>query len=270
MASAAGAVMSAIACGTLEGVGSGGGSTDGPETGTGATDASSDPDVDVDADASVAPPRRPPEGTYVYQATGSDQIQGTFQFAPASYGPTATITIAHDGADCFAMTFQLRTDYTETMHFCVRGLEFVEDTETRFQKFALGSTAQTNEKCVPGDVYFSTARTLGTWPHDCTGQNTDDKTDASSFRTAGTYVYLENANLAVMGHAVLTRHFNDTRQVTGAQTGSNTSDWWFSAEDGTLARFTRKIDVDYASGFGKVTYVESVDMTLSSTDAGAD
>jgi hypothetical protein len=261
----------AAACGTLE-------ATEVPIADAGppdpGTDAAGSADGADDAAGAIPPPRRPPEGDYVYAASGSDQIKGFISFPAAPYGPTVTVTVAYVGTDCFEQTFTLRSGYSELMRFCIRGLELVEDSEHRYQSFAVGSTARTSETCVPGDVYFSTAPTLGPWAHDCSGNNTDSQSSASAFKTAGSYIYVGDETLTVMGQPVVTKHFYDARTVTGSQTGSNTSDWYFSAADGVLQRFSRNITIDYPSNVGPVKYVESVEMTLASTpgasDAGTD
>jgi hypothetical protein len=252
--------------------------TDAPDTATAApTDAGIDAPIAVDG--SIPPPVRPVEGTYLYEADGSDQIQGAFIYNPSPYGPTATVTIAYVGTDCFEQTFTLRADYTEMMRLCIKGLELVENgpppDETRYQKFAVGATASTTETCTPGDVYFSTGAAPGQqWTHDCKGQNTDAKTGSSQFRTVGPYVYSGDQMMTVMGRSVLTKHFHDDRVVNGSQSGTNVADWYFSAEDGTLAAFNRKIDIQYNSVVGQIHYLETVNMTLiarpEASDAGTD
>jgi hypothetical protein len=243
-----------------------------PEAATTDTGIEAGEDAPSEVDAPTPPPVRPPEGTYVYSAQGGDTLSGAFTVS-TPYGPTATVTIAYDGPDCFKQTLQLRTDYTEMMHLCIHGLEIKEDMGTRSQKFKFGAAAQTTLTCTPGDVYFSTASKLGPWTHDCSGMNTDNQSGNSTFRTFGTYSYLTDETFTVMGRDVLTKHFEDKRAVSGSQTGSNTEEWYFS-EDGILQRFHRVVDVDYAWNIYTIHYHEIADLLLTGIqgppDAGHD
>jgi hypothetical protein len=269
------------ACGLLVGIDqdltvkSHDGGTDAKEIGD-AVDASDDDafDATIDYDAAAYPkPRRPPEGTYTYDVSGSDKIQGAFVYNPASYGPTATVTIKYVGSDCYEQKMTLRQDYDETMRFCIKGLDLVMDLGTRYQKFAIGATAQTTETC--NDIYFSTAPTLGPWKHECKGQNTDDKTGNSAFTVSGIYTFVGDEMISVFGTSVDAHHFHDPRDVAGSQKGTNVSDWWLAVDDASIVRFKRDIDVTYDSPVGKITYTERVtNMLVTSkplpSDAGAD
>lgn len=251
-----------------------GGGADAPDTSVAVKEASADATID---EAGTPLPRRPPEGTYVYEVSGTEALSGPFPTQSATYGPTTTVSIAYDDPGCFAMTFTLRANYVETSHFCIRGLEVVEDKGTRDQKFSIGSTS-TTLTCMPGDVYFSTAPTPSLQTHDCQGKNTEDKSNSTSaFRTMGPYSYVSpDVTASVMGKDVLVRRFHDERLVTSpsnTQSGSNVADWTFSADDGTLLLFKRKIDVTYTNVIG-THYVENVNMTLKErpgpNDAGPD
>jgi hypothetical protein len=184
-----------------------------------------------------------------------------------------SVKIEHILNECFEMTFTFRTNYTEMMRMCVVGIDVVQDIGLREQTFPVGS-ASTSLKCkAPGDFYFTSAPNPGTRLHDCEGGNADSKSGGSTFTTRGLYEFKENVAIDVKGTPVMTKHFYDGRLVTGSQTGTNNSHWFFSAE-GVLQRFTRNVDVDYQTGFGKVTYEERVNMTLSARpdppDAGTD
>jgi hypothetical protein len=106
------------------------------------------------------------------------------------------------------------------------------------------------------------------------GQTADTRTGTSSFQVDGTYTYVGDETFPVMGHEVGAKHFHDARNVSGQQTGTNTADWYFSLEDGSLQRFSRQVDIDYNSIVGTAHYHETVDLTLAArpgaTDAGSD
>ncbi|MBS2020165.1 MAG: hypothetical protein JST00_45315 [Deltaproteobacteria bacterium] len=224
-------------------------------------------------DTGVPPPRRPPEGTYVYEVTGSDRVNTPFGSPQQTYGPTATLDISYVGADCFEMLFSFRNEYTEMMRMCVVGLDYVQDLGTRSQRFAVGSAA-TTVKCTPGDAYFTTAPSPALRVHDCAGDNTDSRSGGSKFRVAGPYRFIGDENVDVKGVTVPTRHFKGDKGVSGAQNGSNVADWYFGAADGVLVRFVRKVDINFNSPIGQVKYLEDVTMVLAkrpgADDAGTD
>jgi hypothetical protein len=217
--------------------------------------------------AEVAPPRRPPEGTYVYAVTGSENLTGVLGFN-AIYGPTATATVTHVGADCFTLTINLRANYDETMSFCIKGLEVTQDAGTRRQQFGLAVTAQTTTECKPGDVYATSAPTPNqAWTHACSGKNTDDKSGQSAFVTGGPYRYVGSETIGVAGADAPVRHYRGDRTVSGAQSGTSVSDWYLGAEDGVLVRLSRNVDIDYPSVVGRINYRESALMTLTTRPA---
>jgi hypothetical protein len=212
---------------------------------------------------------RPPEGTYTYQATSGDNDTASgWLIAYSPYG-TVTVTVTYDGPNCFNQVATYRTAYTEQMHFCVRGPELVEDSETRHEVFfaLIAVEAWTAETCsgedggTPGDVYFSMVAkpVASSWMHHLTGSVKDSTFGAYAFKADGTYTYQGDETLGALGNS---KHYYDSRIISGAQVnGSDIVDWYFSPVDGTLLRFTRTLELQYPWGTG-VNYHEHVDMTL--------
>lgn len=227
-------------------------------------DASSDLQTvspEVDAAEPLPPPTRPNEGTYTYAVTGSEELKGIFPYK-ATYS-AAKVKIEHEGTDCFKQTITLRDGYDEVMHECVVGLDIVQDAGTRTQKFPLIGGASTTLTCAPGDVYFGTNRAAGLpLAHTCDGQNSDDKSGASGFTTAGSYTFVGEDTVVANSVGIPVLHYHDDRKVTGKQTGTNVADWYYAA-DGTLVRLVRNITISYPSIIGTVTYIESATLTLS-------
>lgn len=226
-------------------------------------EAGKDAGVDVarDVETGALPPQRPPEGIYVYEVTGYDEVRTPFGSPKQNYGPTASIAIVYAGADCFEMTFTFRATYKEMLRMCVVGLDYVQSKGTRDQQFAVGS-AQTTTTCIPGNVYYTTAPNPVERIHDCSGDNTDTQSAPSKFRVVGPYRFIADQNIDIKGQLTATRHFKSDGAVSGSQNGTNVADWFFSPIDGAVVRFNRKIDIDYQSPIGKVTYLEEVNMTL--------
>lgn len=231
-------------------------------------------DTAVDVEAGPSPPRRPAEGTYVYEISGTEDLTTQGQRV---YGPTTEVTITYDsdgGAECYTMEFNLRTGYTESNHLCVRGFDVVEDRGFRRQMFPIGLTT-TTLTCVPGDLYFSTVASPSVQTHKCDGNNDETNTNSNSkFRTMGPYTYVgPDVTAKVMGQDILVRHFHDERLVTSAsnsQSGSNVADWSFSADDGTLLLFKRNVDITYHVGPLNFRYVETLNMALSQRPGASD
>jgi hypothetical protein len=235
---------------------------------------------EVDANPALPPPRRPPEGTYVYDVVyGYDKLSGPIPFPTYGYGPTVTVTVTYIGTSCFEQRFDLRTDYHETMRLCVVDRVIQQDQGTRYQRFrnAIADvSASTTVRCKPGDVYLSSPLPTQPLIHDCTGMNSDSepKSGASTFRTFGKYTYVGDAPLPIMGSTVVANHFHDDRTVSLSQTGSNVADWYFSVVDGTLQQLIRDVSIDFDSPVGKYHYSEREKLTLRSkpgpSDGGAD
>ena len=235
-------------------------------------DAGPERDVTVDV---RQPPRRPLEGVYAYTAAGSDRINGFVNFS-FGYGPDASLTIKHVGADCFDMTLQLREKYVETMRMCVYGLELVQISGVRDQTFALNYRAVTTKTCTPGDVFTTTDAIPvdKTYPHSCVGKNKDDQSGDSTFEQKGPYKFVGITSLDVMGKDTPVLRYAESLTVTGAQTGSNIATWDFSLDEALPLKLVRTIQVRYASPVGIVTYTENLDLKLAGrpgpADAGTD
>ncbi len=223
-----------------------------------------------DAVAADVPPAKTPvwpkEGVYQFKQAdlkpGSDRILGSTQ----TY-TNGTVTVHWLNATCFELTLSPRNGFTDMMRFCIQNTDtLVQQSGERKQTLNVFGTqnVETFQVCSPGDPYFSyTLPADGGWPHDCIGQNRDTKTGDSGFRTTGAYVHVADETLTVMGRQVPTRHFRSRLTITGAQTGTNDNEWWFSLEDAMLVRWLRDIEIDYnAPIIGTVTYTEHEDMTL--------
>ncbi|CAN5718997.1 hypothetical protein BH11MYX4_BH11MYX4_29150 [soil metagenome] len=228
----------------------------------------------VDANPALPPPRRPPEGSYVYAVSGYDQLTGAVSYPRANYGPTCPVTITYIGTSCFELKLALRVDYEETMRLCIVDRDLVQDKGTRYQRFAGGllpaTTVRTTVECKPGDVYLSSPLPAAPLFHDCMGNNSDPKSGDSGFRTFGKYTYVEDKTLMVMGGPVVTNHFLDDRTVSLSQTGSNVANWYFAAADGTLQQLGRTVGINYNSVIGTVNYGETMLMTLVSRPGSPD
>lgn len=236
--------------------------------GRGDDSAASGPDHE---DIEAGPPQGlPPAGTYTYTAVGYDKITGIISPPQSNYGPTATVTIVHVGDRCFDQTIHLRGNYDQTMRLCLRkepdlGREsLVHESGSRTQKFGVLGSATTTQACAPGNVHFNGQPPPDkSWAHDCTGKNSDDKSGSDSeFRTKGGYRFVGRETISVGGIDVPVLHFAESLEVTGAQTGTDSSHWYYSAVDGLLVRLKdRSTSITYGSF---ATYTEVVtDMTLS-------
>jgi hypothetical protein len=212
----------------------------------------------------------PSEGVHDYVTTGRDALDG-FIKTSNDYGPRASASVVHRGESCFALTFDIRSGYEETMEFCRRGSDVVQESGVRSQVF-FGIGATTTQTCSPGDVYLSAAPSAGNeWTHTCNGKNKDGKSGDSEFTTAGPYRFVGAETLAVDGRDTSVMHYHDERTVSGSQTGTNVADWYFAETDGLLVRLTRDISIEYkAPVIGRVHYTEHLEMNLTTTSAEAD
>jgi len=232
------------------------------------------------ADAEAVGKRRPDEGIYAYVATGKDSINVLGNTRTAPYGPTASVAIVHEDADCYSAKLTLRTGYTEKMDLCLRGSETIRVGVHRSQHLAVlgGILVSTVMTCKPGDTMtLLSPAPEQEWPHICTGRNEESETGTSQFTSGGPYEYVGEEDVVVGGAAIRTRHLREELVVTGSQQGTNNVDWYFAVEDGLLVRLVRKTSIAFPTAFFSAYYTEDADLTLVSTtpaplagDAGAD
>ncbi len=222
-----------------------------------------------DAPSVDAAPRslRPAEGTYAYLASGNDFVSLGPTTTP--WGPSASATVTHRGADCFTISFTYRARYTESLDFCVRqDTEVVHLATRRAQSFPFLAdfiTAKSTVTCAPGDVYLTRApASSGVLTHLCTGENNDDKTGMSLFQTGGPYRFVGTELVTVSGSPVSTFHFREERTVTGAQKGTASADWYFATELLLLVKVTRDVAIATPFTGGAIDYRESSELTLVS------
>lgn len=251
------------ACGLIAGIGSVGVADGGADVTPEAAPPSGDvnvPDV-VSEEAATAYPRMPAGGLYSYAISGNDHLQGGVINSSNTYGPFATISIEPGDGGCYAQTIRFRDRYDERMDMCIQGFDVDQLTGRRTQSFPLVGSVTTVQRCSPGDLYFTTRADLdASWPHDCRGDNEVDS-GASAYESRGTYYFLGEETIAVMGRQIRVLHFRDERVVSDKQNGTHFADWYLESDTGLVVRMKRTIDVNFPS-FNNINYKESLDMKL--------
>jgi hypothetical protein len=82
--------------------------------------------------------------------------------------------------------------------------------------------------------------------------------------SSGTHHYLGLEPVTVGAHHVAGLHFRDERVVSGAQTGTETFEFWLAA-DGLPLRGRQRIEVTSDSPIGAVTYTQEGEFALVRT-----
>ena len=91
------------------------------------------------------------------------------------------------------------------------------------------------------------------WQSRCKGTNTSVKGGTLS---AGPYTFLGLDTVLVGGTPVPAAHFLRVRTDTGAQTGTERSEVWFSTRTGLPLRVQQDIKVKSSTPFGTSTYTQ--------------
>jgi hypothetical protein len=226
--------------------------TIGPDTATTTTD----PGVGTtSAPGERLAPARPPEGVYVMEGEGREAIS----FPPVSQDDGATIpaTITHRPGGCWTFMLFYNEAHWQDWELCPDGDDLVETQGHTFQRWDFGLTTVENRStfvCVPPTPFLVRHAEGGSaWDRSCDGTN---DTVEGTTTSAGTLTYVGVESLSISGESLEALHFNRHNTLSGAQTGEDDTDLWFSMIDGMPLRGERDVLVESDSPVGEVTYTE--------------
>ena len=205
----------------------------------------------------------PAQGVYALSGQGTERIS----FPPNSQRDgavmPASVTYLADG--CWRWHVDYNVAHWEEYDFCPRGtqLQLVADRISQswdFGTFTINNLARLT--CPPGTVVLpedpKSDQTLG-WS--CTGTNTAVVGRSAAVTTAH-IVGIDT--LAIGGRRVLTIHELQQVTLTGGQRGTDTENWWFTANSGLPVRLQRDITLSSSSPIGTITYNESDSWQMTS------
>lgn len=198
--------------------------------------------------------RLPPSGVYRYRTSGSEQLSvgGINRAFP---GTTQMIVT---GSTCATVRWEPLVQHTEATVVCpaARGALTMS---TALSDESIAGTQTDEVIACPPDTYFvppdpvpglrwsATCHTAGR-PVPLTGQ------------------VLGRSSVTVGGRSLPAIHTRLTFTFSGAETGTNPTDYWIEPGDGLILRQHETVDVSQQDGpLGRVRYHESMDATLEST-----
>jgi hypothetical protein len=212
------------------------------------------------ANAETAARFTPAEGVYQYTGSGSESLSSP----PKSQdeGPSIPGTVTHLGHDCWKLRLDYSSNHWREWTFCVRGdalTEVANRVNQRWDFVVSKIENRTVMTCAPPSVILVPDPVPGTtWPASCSGTNSQiSGTTVSS----GTHRFVGREPVAVGDETVDAFHFRDERTVSGAQTGTETFDFWLAA-DGLPVQGRQRIQVDSDSPIGQVTYTQEGEFSL--------
>jgi hypothetical protein len=211
-------------------------------------------------DASVL---RPPAGVYVYRGTGTEHLS----VPPKSQGqgPRMPATVTHRSDGCWTFRIDFSSQHWQTWIYCPRVGGLVELGGQTFERWDFVFTkydSTSRFSCNPPSVVIRAAMRPGDhWEQSCRGTSSGTKGDAV---TSGRYTFVGDEVVVVGGRDVPAHHFRQLRTLSGSQTGTQTTDYWFATENGLPLRNRRTVTVHTDTAIGESTYTERGNFVLTS------
>ncbi len=196
--------------------------------------------------------RLPAPGVYTYRTTGGEGldligVQRSF--------PSSTSMIVADGR-CATVSWVPITQHSEATTLCpaTAGALWVPRLVT--DESIAGTTSSSMVRC-PATAYLlpPAARPGERWAASCALVSPAEKVVLAG-------QVLGPATLAVGGHHVTVEHTRFTLRFSGADAGTNPTDFWIAPSSGLIVREHETVAVTQ----GGVSYSESMDATLSGLD----
>jgi len=213
--------------------------------------------------AGVPGANRPAPGVYEYIGSGTEKLS----LPPLSQaeGPTLPGTVTLRGQNCWVFRIDYSTHHWQTLEYCLHSGDLWEAGGQSWQLWSLGPLNFTNLSsftCAPRSMALPTDAIVGQqWESACTGTNSSVKGRTLS---AGPYRFLGLGTVSVGGTPVPAAHFLRLRKDTGAQTGTERSEVWFSTRTGLPLRVQQDLKVTSSTPFGTTTYTQVGVFTLAS------
>ncbi|KAA0234867.1 MAG: hypothetical protein EDR02_07630 [Actinobacteria bacterium] len=206
---------------------------------------------------------RPAEGLYVYAGEGTERIS----FPPHSQedGEQMPASVVHNADGCWTFKIDYNEWHWQDWLFCPDEDRMMETVGHTFQKWDFVAFTIENLstfECEPPNAMIDPHAEPGdSWTQSCVGTN---EQVPGSTTTSGSYELVGTETLTVGDEEVQAYHYRQERQITGAQDGSQQSDWWFSTANGLPLKTIRGLVVDTDSPLGTITYTEDGTYELTS------
>jgi len=206
--------------------------------------------------------RVPQAGVYTMAGEGLEHIS----LPPNSQkdGAVMPVTVSNLASGCWRWRLDFTVAHWEDYVFCPSASGLLQPDNRIYQAWDFGAMSITNLATItcPADtvVLPPEPKPAAVLSWECPEQNTASGPGLSS--TTARIVGPET--LRIGGVAVPTVEVQQTAVVSGTQTGSATSDWWFATSTGLPVRLDRHIVVHSPSPIGTITYTEDGSGQLTS------
>jgi hypothetical protein len=206
----------------------------------------------------------PQAGVYTMRGTGLERIS----FPPNSQqdGNLVPVTISYPSSECWHMRLDYNVAHWEDYVFCPSALGLRQASNHVYQAWDFGATSITNlstVSCPANTVVLPRdpkEDALLTWT--CLERNTNTAIGSGVSTTRARIVGFETLRIGAV--LVPTVEERQTATVSGAQTGSVITDWWFATSTGLPVRLERHRVVHSPTPIGTVTYTEDGSGVLTS------
>ena len=199
----------------------------------------------------TADPRLPPPGVYRYRTSGGEQLSlgGIARTFPAVTQMIVT------GTRCATMDWEPFEQHVEGLVECpATGQGVRVDSLPTYEEIA-GIRSTTDIRCPP-DAYLVPPRPAvgATWRATCAAPGT-------AVAYAGQL--LGTSSVDVAGRVVPALHVRITLTISGAESGSNPTDYWLAERSGVILRQQETVALGQRNGpLGSVRYSEEMTISL--------
>lgn len=211
--------------------------------------------------ASTSPPTvsvtRPTAG--VYSATGEGHEALSFPPLSQTDGDLMPVIVTYTSDTCWTFAIDYNDAHRQSWNYCPGDdagtiAEQGSETQQRWDVGAMTISNSTTFTCDPPALMLSGDATPGeTWDHSCGGTNSEIP---GTTRSVGPYRFVGVETVVIDGTAVTAHHYSQTRELSGAQTGQQTTELWVEVATGLPLRAERTVRVDSSSPVGDITYTE--------------
>lgn len=197
----------------------------------------------------------PPPGVYDYDTSGSEGLDIPGE---ARGFPSRTPLIVTGAGRCASLRWEPLLEHVEELRECSTGKGSLTLVSTDTVETLAGFTTRSTMTCPVGTYLRPPRIAVGlAWSTTC-------HMGTAPVGARGTV--LGRTQVVVDGRAIPAWHTRLTLSFTGAQSGTNPTDYWFSTSGNLLVREMETAHVAQKAGpLGSVQYDESMAITLRST-----
>lgn len=206
---------------------------------------------------------RPAAGVYEYRGSGTEHLS----LPPKSQGqgPRMPATVTHRSDGCWTFRIDYSSAHWQTWNYCPRDGGLVELGGQTFERWDFVVTKYDSTSrftCDPPSVVVRAGmRPNDHWQQSCHGRSSGTKGEAVS---SGRFTFVGDEVVVVGTQRVQAHRFRQLRTLSGNQTGTQTTDFWFATKDGLPLRNRRTATVHADTAAGTSTYTEHGSFALVS------